>query len=165
MNPNIEHISIDDNLNKIEQFIEDIIILPKEKLSFWAGITNQTPAAKIGYIGQHLASLITGMQGTGSGARGDDLCDKSEVKSCNKIDQADKCKNCGNRVLRLQNECPNCKSDNIERKADSKWLFSVRDESELNQYLQMDRIFLLLMDYPNFDKNDFKDIRISSYEI
>lgn len=68
-------------------------------MEYWAEITNQTPAAKIGYIGQHLASLITGVKGTGSGARGDDLADKTEVKSCNKTDQADKCKNCGARVV------------------------------------------------------------------
>jgi hypothetical protein len=67
--------------------------------------------------------------------------------------------------MRYETICSNCGSDKIMRKDDSKWLFSVRDEKELNQYLQMDRIFLLLMDYPNFDKNDFKDIRISSYEI
>jgi len=165
MNPDITKISIDDNLNKIKQFINDIIISPKQSLKYWSEITKQTPAAKLGYIGQHLASLITGVQGTGSGARGDDLCDKSEVKSCNKIDQADKCKDCKERVLRYENQCSNCGSERIERKEDSKWLFSIRDEHELNQYLEMDRIFLLLMDYPNFDNNDFKDIRISSYEI
>jgi len=165
MRPDKSKITILDNLSKVEQFITEIIISPKQNLKKWSEITKQTPAAKIGYIGQHLASLITGVQGTGSGARGDDLCDKSEVKSCSKIDQVDKCKDCGERVMRYETTCSNCNSINISRKDDSKWLFSVRDEIELNQYLQMDRIFLLLMDYPNFDNGDYKDIRIMSFEI
>lgn len=55
----------------------------------WSKLTNQTPAAKIGYLGQHLASLITGVSGIGSGARGDDLSDGTEVKSSNKVGQVD----------------------------------------------------------------------------
>ena len=165
MIPNSSFITIDDNLEKIERFINEIIIEPKHSLSRWATITNQTPAAKIGYIGQHLASLITGVQGTGTGARGDDLADGSEVKSCNKVDQVDKCKNCGGRVLRIEQRCPSCGSFDIDRKDDSKWLFSIRDEHELNQYKNLNRIVLLLMDYPNFDDGDYKDIRISIFEI
>lgn len=79
MIPNSKFITIDDNLEKIKQFIDEIIIKPKHALTKWALVTNQTPAAKIGYIGQHLTSLITGVPGTGSGARGDDLADGSEV--------------------------------------------------------------------------------------
>lgn len=165
MTPDITKITINNNLEQIYHFIEEIIVSPKQSLKKWATITNQTPAAKIGYIGQHLASLITGVQGTGSGARGDDLSDGSEVKSCNKIDQVDKCTNCGARVMRFEDVCPECGSTKINRKDDSKWLFSIRDEHELNQYLNMDRVVLILMDYPNFKQNDFRDIRITSYEI
>lgn len=165
MTPDASKITIHDNLEKIEQFINEIIVSPRRSLKAWASITNQTPAAKIGYIGQHLASLITGVPGTGSGARGDDLADGSEVKSCNKIDQADKCKDCGARVMRFEDVCPECGSMRIDRKDDSKWLFSVRDEHELSQYLNMDRIVLILMDYPNFKLHDFRDMRITCYEI
>ncbi len=165
MLPDISKITISNNLEQIKGFISEIIVSPKQNLHKWASITNQTPAAKIGYIGQHLASLITGIPGTGSGARGDDLSDGSEVKSCNKIDQVDKCKECKSRVLRFEEKCPVCGSDKIDRKEDSKWLFSVRDERELKQYLHLNRIFLLLMDYPNFKEHNFNDIRISSYEI
>lgn len=156
---------IENNIELIKEFLDDVIVAPRNTLHKWATITNQTPAVKLGYIGQHLASLITGVKGTGSGARGDDLSDGSEVKSCNKIDQADKCLNCGSRVLRFEEVCPQCGSTDIKRKNDSKWLFSIRDEYELEQYLTMDRIVLILMDYPNFLKNDFKDIRISCFEI
>ena len=165
MRPDTSKITISDNLEQIRQFIEEIIVAPKRSLRKWATITNQTPAAKIGYIGQHLASLITGIPGTGSGARGDDLADGSEVKSCNKIDQADKCMNCGARVMRFEEKCSECGSSKIVRKDDSKWLFSIRDEHELNQYLTMDRIVLILMDYPDFKQHNYKDIRITSYEI
>lgn len=165
MLPNKEFIVIENNIELISKFIEQVIASPKKMLKDWSKITNQTPAIKLGYVGQHLASLITGVQGTGSGARGDDLADGSEVKSCNKVDQADKCKDCGHRVLRYENKCPNCGSINIERKDDSKWLFSVRDEHELQQYLKMDRIVLILMDYSKFAINDFNDIRILCFEI
>lgn len=165
MEPNNNYITIDNNIEKIKKFINEIIIAPKHALTKWAKITNQTPAAKIGYIGQHLTSLITGVPGTGSGARGDDLADGSEVKSCNKVDQADKCKDCGARVLRFENTCSACGSTNIERKDDSKWLFSIRDEYELNQYKNLDRVILLLMDYPKFHLEDYKDIRIIVFEI
>ena len=165
MRPNREFITIDNNLELVEQFLNELIVSPKRLLRNWASITNQTPAAKIGYIGQHLASLLTGVKGTRTGARGNDLEDGTEVKSCNKIDQADKCKDCGSRVLRMEAACPNCGSTNIVRKADSKWLFSVKSEDELTQYLNLDRIVLILMDYPRFMCNDFSDIRICAFEI
>ncbi|MBQ8656965.1 MAG: MamI family restriction endonuclease [Prevotella sp.] len=165
MLPDSSKITIINNAALVEQFLNEIIITPKHLLSTWARITNQTPAAKIGYIGQHLASLITGVKGTGSGARGDDLADGSEVKSCNKVDQADKCNDCGGRVLRFETKCSKCGSTDITRKDDSKWLFSVRSEDELNQYLQLNRVVLILMDYPRFYENNFNDVRISVFEI
>lgn len=165
MLPNRLFITIGDNLPQVERFLNEIIIIPRHKLKQWATVTNQTPAAKVGYIGQHLASLITGVRGTGSGARGDDLTDGTEVKTCNKIDQADKCRDCGNRVLRQESTCGNCGSTHIERKEDSKWLFSVRSQEELKQYLNMDRILLILMDYPRFKENNFQDVRICAFEI
>ena len=69
MTPDANKIAIFDNIRQIYQFIEEIIVAPRCSLKKWATITNQTPAAKIGYIGKHLASLITGGPGTGSGAR------------------------------------------------------------------------------------------------
>lgn len=165
MKPNADLITINNNIQCVTDFINDVIISPRKALRYWSSVTNQTPAAKIGYIGQHLASLITGMPGTRSGARGDDLIDGTEVKSCNKIDQADKCHDCGSRVLRQDTVCPNCGSSNVTRKDDSKWLFSVRDKFELDQYHNIDRVLLLLMDYPDFEKGDFSDIRISAFEI
>lgn len=165
MKPIQEKITIDNNKVQIVNFINDIIVNPKQTLHKWSEITRQTPSFKLGYIGQHLASLITGVQGSGSGARGDDLCDGTEVKSCNKIDQLDKCKECGGRVLRYENKCSYCGSDKIDRRNDSKWLFSVRTKEELEQYKTLDRLFLLITDYPYFANNNFKDVRITAFEI
>ncbi len=165
MQPDISKITITDNLCRLEHFIANAIIAPRKIMKEWSLVTNQTPAVKIGYVGQHLASLITGVAGTGSGARGDDLIDGTEVKSCNKVDQVDKCKDCNGHVMRYESKCSTCGSEKIARKDDSKWLFSVRDEHELNQYLGLERILLILMDYPKFSEGDFKDIRITAYEI
>lgn len=165
MTPDVSKITISDNLYRLEQFIANAIIAPRKIMKEWSLVTSQTPAVKIGYVGQHLASLITGVAGTGSGARGDDLIDGTEVKSCNKVDQVDKCKVCNSHVMRYEEKCSSCGSDKIARKDDSKWLFSVRDEHELIQYLNLDRVLLVLMDYPKFAEGDFKDIRISAFEI
>ena len=80
MKPNEEFITIDDNLNKISDFINDMIISPRKNAHKWSELTNQTPNLKMGYPGQHLASLIVGMKGTATGARGDDIVDGTEVK-------------------------------------------------------------------------------------
>lgn len=165
MRPNSNYITIPTSKELIADFLQEVVISPRSVMRKRAKVTNQTPAAKLGYVGQHLASLITGVPGTGTGARGDDLADKSEVKSCNKVDQVDKCKKCGGRVMRMQSECPYCHSSYIERKEDSKWLFSIRDEHELQQYKELDRIILLLFDYPQFSQGVFHDIRIRSFEI
>lgn len=167
MQPDINKITIDKNKERIQEFIKELIVAPQQILEKWSKITNQTPATKIGYIGQHLASLITGIPGTGTGARGDDLSDGSEVKSCNKVDQVDTCNECGHRVMRYQKRCPNpeCNSTDINRKNDSKWLFTIRSEKELKQYINMNRVVLILMDYPEFTKHNYNDIRISCFEI
>ena len=94
MQPDKTLITIRDNERLIKDFILDMIITPGRLAHKWAAITNQTPNLKIGYPAQHLASLITGMQGTATGARGNDIVDGSEVKACSKVDQLDKCRNC-----------------------------------------------------------------------
>lgn len=63
------YIKILDNRNLILKLIQEIIIDPRIKALEWSKITNQTPNMKIGYPGQHLASLITGVQGSRTGAR------------------------------------------------------------------------------------------------
>ena len=82
MKPEAKYITISDNKNRIEQLLMELVLEPRIKALVWSQITRQTPNMKIGYPGQHLASLITGVEGSRTGARGDDLVDGTEVKSC-----------------------------------------------------------------------------------
>lgn len=166
MIPNKNLITIDDNENKIKQFLTDLIIEPRIKALYWSQITNQTPNLKVGYPAQHLASLITGMKGVKTGARGDDLIDGTEIKACSRLDQLDKCKNCNEKILRTEEICPSCNSINIKRNNDSKWLFTIRNENDLTVLTNhVERILLIISDYPYFNSNNFEDIRIQAFEI
>ena len=159
-------IRIGNNETLISKLLDELILAPRLTAINWSGITKQTPNMKIGYPGQHLASLITGIQGLRTGARGDDLEDGSEVKSCNRVDQLDTCKDCLKKVLRIEPQCSHCGSENIKRMKDSKWLFSIKSEDELRLLTQdIDRIFLNIADYPNFDRSDFETIRFQAFEI
>ena len=149
----------------IREFLSEVILEPRKSILKWSKITKQTPNIKIGYPAQHLVSLITGIEGTRSGARGSDVSDKSEVKSCNRVDQVDTCEECKGKVLRTEKSCNHCGSNNIEHKNDSKWLFTIRSEEELNKLVNTDRIILTIFDYPNFDSDDFDSIRIRVFEI
>lgn len=165
MKPEKKYITINDNQKKIKKLLRELVVQPRVKAHEWSNLTKQSPALKIGYIGQYLASLILGMNGSRSAARGKDIVDGTEVKTCYKVDQADECKDCGNRVMRLETECPACGSFNILRRNDSKWLFNVRNKTELENLENTNRILLTLFDFPNFDRNDYSDIRIESFEI
>lgn len=159
MRPDISKITIKENRRLIHDFLSEVILSHRATLIKWARITNQTPNLKIGYPGQHLASLITGMQGTATGARGDDIVDGTEVKSCSRIDQVDKCTVCGSRVMRSQVRCPNCGSNAIKRNDDSKWLIAIRSEKELDMYLnRIPRMLFILSDYPNFEQGNFDPV-------
>lgn len=166
MTPNPKYITIHDNKKLITEFINDMIIEPRRKAHKWSVITNQTPNLKSGYPMQHLASLIVGMEGTATGARGDDIVDKSEVKACSKVDQSDKCNNCKANVLRSDLSCIKCGSTDIKRNNDSKWLISIRSQDELRMYLEeTPRFIFIVSDYPKFEENNFNDIRIRAFEI
>lgn len=166
MKPNKKLIKIDDNENRIKLLLKELVLDPRVKALVWSKITKQTPNMKIGYPGQHLASLVTGMEGVRTGARGDDLEDGTEIKSCSRIDQLDNCKDCKKKLLRIEPKCPHCGSENINRMNDSKWLFSVKSEEELELLTKtIDRVLLTISDYPNYDTNDFETIRFQVFEI
>lgn len=166
MQPNKKLITIKDSVKQIEKLLQELVVQPRLKAIEWSKITHQTPNIKIGYPGQHLASLITGMVGERTGARGNDLIDGSEVKSCSRIDQLDKCEDCNLPVARLEERCPHCGSNNIKRNDDSKWLFTIRDEDDLKTLLtKVKRVLLVIGYYPKFEDNNFDDIKITAYEI
>jgi hypothetical protein len=166
MRPNTKLITIVENEKKIRELLNELVLQPRINAIKWSAITKQTPNIKIGYPGQHLASLITGMTGERTGARGNDLIDGSEVKSCSRIDQLDICLDCKSPVARHEEKCSNCGSSNISRKNDSKWLFSIRNEDELNFLLHgVKRVLLVIGDYPSFDSGNFDTLRFQAYEI
>lgn len=55
-----------------EALIKDLYIDLRAKVNAWSKITQQTPQARMGYVGQHLVSVVTGYPGGKTGARGYD---------------------------------------------------------------------------------------------
>ncbi len=144
-----------------EEILRDLFVSPRAAVRKWAEITNQTAQAKTAYLGQHLASVLTGVPGEGTAARGNDLIDGSEVKSCSRADQLGKCKKCGAPVAAWRTACGNCGSSDVERKTDSHWLLSVRSEAELQQLMDDPRIVFILSDRTH----DNNDIRVRAWEV
>ena len=166
MVPNQDLVTIGDNIAMVRRFFSDLVLGPRRDLMKWAAVTKQTPNINIGYPAQHLASLVTGVEGARTAARGHDLCDHSEVKSCSRVDQLDKCNNCRAAVARMEIRCPSCNSSNIHRNNDSKWLFAIKSEEELSLLLDdVPRIVFILADYPNFDAEDWTTIQFQVFEI
>ena len=60
-----EPIPITDQFSKenVISIIEDLVITPRIMALEWSKITKQTPNLKVGYPGQHIASIITGVEG------------------------------------------------------------------------------------------------------
>lgn len=137
MKANPAHVTLRTNVEDIRQLLMELVLLPRRDLIKWARRTKQTPNMRIGYPGQHIASLVTGVEGARTGARGHDLTDGSEVKSCSRVDQLDKCHTCRAAVARIETACPGCGSTSIKRNNDSKWLIAVKSEIELQNLLDV----------------------------
>ena len=166
MRPDPERTTLQNNIPQITEMLQELILRPRRDLAKWARVTKQTPNVKIGYPGQHLASLVTGVEGERTGARGHDLRDGSEVKSCSRVDQLDKCNVCNAAVARIESSCPRCSSTNIRRNNDSKWLLAVKSEEELRALLDdVPRIVFILSDYPNYDEMDWNTLQFQVFEI
>ncbi len=149
----------------IKKLINELFVEPRKNLYKWSKKTRQTAQVRIGYVGQHLASVVTGVKGVGTAARGPDLADGTEVKTCSRADQLGKCQNCGAKVLRTNKECPICESEDIEIKTDSHWIFSIRKEKELDLLLNdTPRILLTLIDRDPKNKRQ-GDTRIRIWKI
>lgn len=143
----------------ILECITDLFITPRKLIEKWSRKTDQTPQARLAYPSQHIASVVTGIKGRGSAARGSDLKDGSEVKSCSRADQLGRCKNCDAPVIRYVKICPICGSDKIEIKEDSHWIFPITDKRELKRLLGLPRVLLLLFDREPENQNTLR-IRI-----
>lgn len=155
------------DLDSSEQLIIDLYIDLRKRVNAWAAITKQTPQARMGYVGQHLVSIVTGYPGSRSGARGKDLIisntEYGEIKTCYRVDQLGKCIICGSVVAAIEQECPECNARDIQRNDDSKWLISIRNEEELSLIIDPTVYFLVLFDFT--DLNDPHTIRASIWEV
>ena len=69
----LSSMSIRERKNASENLIQDLFIDLRVKVNKWAALTQQTSQARMGYIGQHLTSIVTGFPGSKTGARGADL--------------------------------------------------------------------------------------------
>lgn len=121
----------------------------------------------MGYVGQHLVSIVTGYPGARSGARGKDLIinddEYGEIKTCYRVDQLGNCNDCSSVVAAIEQACPQCSSQNIRRKDDSKWLISIRNTEEYSLILNPVAYFLVLFDFS--DLNDPHTIRASIWQV
>jgi len=157
------------SLETSEQLIKDLYLDLRTKVNSWASITHQTSQARMGYIGQHLVSVVTGFPGSRSGARGADLIlpdsEYGEIKTCYRVDQLGECNNCGARVASIENSCPACNSHDLTRREDSKWLISLRNDDEFGKVLDLKYYFLVLFEFLDIQSEDNKDIVSSIWRI
>lgn len=134
-----------------EKLIYDLYIDLRKKIFEWSALTNQTPQARMGYVGQHLVSIVTGFGGSKSGARGYDIIFRhylyGEIKTCYRVDQLGKCKDCGLEVSAIEKICPYCNSGNIERKEDSKWLLTIKNNNDLKNMVEPFMYFFVLFEF------------------
>jgi len=55
------------DLESSEKLIYDLYIDLRKRVNSWAAITGQTAQARMGYVGQHLVSVVTDYRGGKSG--------------------------------------------------------------------------------------------------
>lgn len=157
------------DLDSSERLLEDLYIGLREKLLLWAAVTKQTPQARMGYIGQHLTSIVTGYPGGMSGGRGYDLIlpngRAAEIKTCYRVDQLGICKVCRSSVSSIQESCANCFSQNIERKDDSKWLLAVKTDKDFKELLDPEKYFFVLFEFEDLNDPSNLNIVASIWEV
>ncbi|WP_017159303.1 MamI family restriction endonuclease [Xanthomonas phaseoli] len=155
------------SLESSEELIKDLYVDLRKRISVWAAVTKQTAQARMGYIGQHLVSVVTGYPGGRSGARGKDLVlpndEFAEIKTCYRVDQLGKCNDCGSGVSALELECPSCASANIKRNDDSKWLIGIQHDAEFAEVLKPKHYYLVLFDFTDLRRPD--TIRASIWRV
>jgi predicted RNA-binding Zn-ribbon protein involved in translation (DUF1610 family) len=150
-----------------ESLIRDLYIDLRKRIAAWASLTKQTSQARMGYVGQHLVSVVTGFPGGRSGARGYDLSIPGkgfgEIKTCYRVDQLGKCLSCGQPVAPGEPECPHCGATGIRRNDDSKWLIGMAHEGDLGSILDPYRYYLVLFDFTDMQNPD--TVRASIWEV
>lgn len=157
------------HLESSERLIKDLYLDLRDKIRIWASVTQQTAQARMGYIGQHLTSIVTGYRGSRSGARGRDLIiskdEYGEIKTCYRVDQLGKCNNCELPVASIETTCPACNSSDIKRNDDSKWLISIRNEDEFHDLISPKFYYLVLFDFVDIASPTNTDIQASIWQV
>jgi len=77
----LEKLSKDERKSLVARFLKEMYFERRQDIFEWAQITKQTPLIETKFLGQNLVSLVTGILGKGTAARGYDLSDGSEVKN------------------------------------------------------------------------------------
>lgn len=156
----------------VNALLNDLYIELRQKVNYWSALTDQTAQARMGYIGQHLVSAVTGYKGGKSGARGKDLVitdnEYAEIKTCSRVDQLGICKKCQSPVSPIETKCAFCGSNNIVRKDDSKWLISITEEYPSTYALVDSEDILININKPKyfyFVLFEFENIKISTSPI
>ena len=143
------------DLASSEALINDLYVELRKSVTSWSAITFQTPQARMGYIGQHLVSVVTGFPGGRSGARGQDLILGSgsfaEIKTCYRVDQLGSCRICSEGVSALEGSCASCGSADIERKDDSKWLIPVKTQTDFEDLVDPDFYYFVLFEFEDLE--------------
>lgn len=123
----------------------------------------------MGYVGQHLVSVVTGFSGGKSGARGYDLLlpggNYGEIKTCYRVDQLGKCRDCGEPVSAMEDVCSNCGLTNIERKSDSKWLITIRNDHEFEIVAEPQFYYFALFEFDDYRCPTTSDIYSTIYRV
>jgi hypothetical protein len=157
-----------------EKLIKDLYIDLRKKVNKWSEITKQTPQARMGYVGQHLASIVTGFPGGKSGARGYDMIiddsdrqniKSAEIKTCYRVDQLGKCNECNSVVSSLEKECSFCGSKNIKRNDDSKWLITMKREEDLELTFEPIYYYFVLFEFEEINNPDNSNIIASIWRV
>lgn len=152
-----------------EQLIQDLYVDLRNKSLLWSDITQQTPQARMGYIGQHLTSIVTGIPGGKSGARGYDLIfpdgAEGEIKTCYRVDQLGACSTCGKVVSSIETSCSFCGGTAVVRKDDSKWLIGVKTEADFAKLLRPRLYYLVLFEFVDISDASNDDIVASIWSV
>lgn len=150
-----------------ERLIKELYLDLRTVIHRWSQLTHQTAQARMGYVGQHLVSVVTGLPGGKTGARGSDLIETSggysEIKTCYRVDQLGRCPICQAAVSPIESSCPQCGSTNITRKDDSKWLISIRNEHEFADICNPVSYYFALFEYESSNSTD--DILATIYHV
>jgi len=117
------------------KFLEEVVFGQMRQLQTWKTVTNQTSQFDSGYLAQQLASILSGIPGTGLRGRGDDLADGSEVKAANTVQATDT----------------------------PRWNHSLRRHEQVIQHLAKPSIFYVLFD--TIERNDASPFRCRVWRV